>query len=53
VLAFGSSCPHVDRRRRSRPARAAGSVDRMWPVIITVVVVVPLLIVAWLQIRRR
>jgi len=25
----------------------------MWPIVITVVVVVPLLIVAWLQVRRR
>jgi hypothetical protein len=25
----------------------------MWPVVITVVIVVPLLIVAWLRVRRR
>jgi len=25
----------------------------MWPVIITVVVIVPLLVVAWLQLRRQ
>jgi len=25
----------------------------MWPVIITVVVVVPLLVLAWMRVRRR
>jgi len=25
----------------------------MWPVIITVVVIVPLLVIAWLQVRKR
>jgi len=27
--------------------------SRMWPVIITVVVIVPLLVLAWTRIRRR
>jgi len=35
-----------DHRRRSR-------LRRMWPVVITVVIVVPLLVLAWWQVRRR
>jgi hypothetical protein len=31
----------------------ARSVRAMWPIIITAVVIVPLLVVAWLRVRQR
>jgi hypothetical protein len=34
------------------PGPAVARVSAMWPIIITVVVIVPLLVVAWLRVRR-
>jgi len=31
----------------------AARVPAMWPVVITVVIIVPLLVVAWMRVRRR
>jgi hypothetical protein len=35
------------------PRRAARSVRSMWPIVITAVVIVPLLVLAWMRVRRR
>jgi hypothetical protein len=46
----------LPRRRRSSPARQPArraTVTAMWPVIITVLVIVPLLVFAWWRVRER